>query len=351
VDIPPPPPPPPSPDDAPPSEPPSDAPTSSYAGLPPYPRPPYGHQGAPPYSGPGQPAYGARSQPGQQPSAERQPYPGQQPPPYAGQRPPPYGQGPAGPYGPPPPPGGAPYGGPPYGGANPYRQQQPYPGYPPPPGAWYPPPPPPGTNGMAIAALVTSLSCIPVLGTVFGAVGLRQIKRRGDRGKGMAVAGLVINSVYTVFVALFITLGVLGVFDDGDTRVDRIAVGQCFNTVGNSLSDYSGDGARSTTVNVVDCAEKHDAEAFSIFAVEPADGGGYPGVDHISAIAESKCASLADDYAAGVPWENSVDIYYYMPPADGWRRGDHSVTCFFGATHGRVTGSVKDGGPSSGFGV
>ncbi|MEU6851003.1 DUF4190 domain-containing protein [Actinacidiphila alni] len=343
MDIPPPPPPPPSPEDTPPQQPPHDAPPSSYAAPPPYAKQPYEQQGTPPYAGPGQPSY-----------------PGQDRPPQGGR---PYGA--PGPYNPPPQqPGGTgnPYAGGPYGsgpaGGNPYAQR-PYPGHPgnpgpagPPgyPGGWYPPPPT-NTNGMAIASLVTSFTCIPLLGAIFGLVGLKQIKRRGERGKGLAVAGLVLSTIGTLGLALIITLGVLGVLDDGNTRVDRLEVGQCFNTVDSSLGDYRGDGERSTTVDVVKCAEKHDAEAFAIFGVEPGSGGGYPGVDAISAIAESKCASLADEYAAGVPWENSVDIYYYMPPPDGWRRGDHSVTCFFGATDGKVTGSVKDGGPSKGFGV
>jgi hypothetical protein len=150
---------------------------------------------------------------------------------------------------------------------------------------------------------------------------------------------------------LFIVLGVAGAFDDGNTRVDHLAVGQCFNTVGSSLSDYRGDGARSTNVDVVDCGKAHDAETFAVFTVEPSSDGGYPGVDPISAIAESKCAGYADDYASGALDNGDVDVYYYMPPADGWLRGDHEVTCFFGGTDGKVTGSVKDGGNGSGFGV
>ncbi|MET9223479.1 DUF4190 domain-containing protein [Streptomyces sp. NPDC003300] len=355
MDIPPPPPPPPSSDDAPPSQPPHDAPTSPYAGLPSYPQKPYDQQGGPPYSGPGQPTYGGPSSGGPGPyGSVPPPYSGQQPPgsapPYGGQAPypgqapysgqPPYGgQGPHG--------GQAPYGGNPYGGQNPYGPQ-PYPGYPQTAG-WYNPQA--NTNGMAIASLVVGFTCIPVLGVIFGLVALSQIKKRGERGKGLAIAGLILNGVATVLLAVFIALGVAGAFDDGNTRVDRIRVGQCFNTVDSSLGDYGGDGARSTTVDVVDCSEEHDAEAYAIFTVDAADDGGYPGTDRISAVAESKCASYADDYADGTPWEKSADVYYYMPPADGWRRGDHKVTCFFGATHGSMTGSVKDGGTNSGFGV
>jgi Domain of unknown function (DUF4190) len=73
-------------------------------------------------------------------------------------------------------------------------------GYPPPvPGGYgYPAQRSAGTNGMAIASLVSSLvgwMCIvgPILGLVFGFVALGQIKQTGQDGRGMAIAGIVIG--------------------------------------------------------------------------------------------------------------------------------------------------------------
>ena len=92
------------------------------------------------------------------------------------------------------------------------------PGYPPPPpgGYGYPPPgpgyPPPqsaGTNRMAVASLVCSLFgwlCLigPILGLIFGFVALSQIKQTGQRGRGMAIAGIVIGGI---LIALMIGMG------------------------------------------------------------------------------------------------------------------------------------------------
>ena len=66
----------------------------------------------------------------------------------------------------------------------------------------------PQTNTMAIAALVSALVLAP-LGIVFGHVALRQIKRSGDGGRGLAIAGLVIGYVVTVLLALFLILVVV----------------------------------------------------------------------------------------------------------------------------------------------
>jgi hypothetical protein len=154
-----------------------------------------------PYTTPGgEPTDPAAQPPGQQPSATP-PYgqpPAQQPGQPQGQ--PPYGQSP---YGQPPqqPQYGQPagFGQPPYGQPpQTYGQHpgQPY-GY---------PQPALGTNGLAIAALVCSLAgivtCISApVGIVLGAVALSQIKKTGQAGRGMALAGLWIGIVLT---ALFV---------------------------------------------------------------------------------------------------------------------------------------------------
>ncbi|OBF21930.1 peptidylprolyl isomerase [Mycobacterium sp. ACS4331] len=82
---------------------------------------------------------------------------------------------------------------------------------PPPPG-WADPylhpygvPPKRPTNGMAVAALVTSLVFAP-LGIVFGHISLHQIKRSGEEGRGMAIAGLVIGYLLTTLAILGLIL-------------------------------------------------------------------------------------------------------------------------------------------------
>ncbi len=86
----------------------------------------------------------------------------------------------------------------------------PGPSYPPPPGPSYPPPPGPGypqavgTNGMAIASLVCSLlgwlcGVGPILGIIFGILALSKIKQTGEGGRGLAIAGIAIGAVLTVF--------------------------------------------------------------------------------------------------------------------------------------------------------
>jgi len=75
------------------------------------------------------------------------------------------------------------------------------------------PPPPQGArmNRMALASLLCSsigLLCImgPIAGLIFGFLALNQIKQTGQRGRGLAIAGIVIGAL---LVAIIITSGIL----------------------------------------------------------------------------------------------------------------------------------------------
>lgn len=84
-------------------------------------------------------------------------------------------------------------------------------------GRWYPPRPgPPTTNALALTSLVCGLvglatfnfppgAVVSILAVVFGHVALRQIRQAPipPRGRGLAVAGLVLGYVGIVLAILF----------------------------------------------------------------------------------------------------------------------------------------------------
>jgi len=80
-----------------------------------------------------------------------------------------------------------------------------YPGYPHP---GYPYPPARPTNALAIASLVCAFLFAP-LGIVFGYLSLSQIKRSGEDGRGLAIAGLVIGYVVTIATIVAVVAGTL----------------------------------------------------------------------------------------------------------------------------------------------
>lgn len=66
-----------------------------------------------------------------------------------------------------------------------------------------------GTNGMAIAALVCGicgfLCVLPgIVGVILGFVSLPQIKRSGQSGRGLAIAGIVAGALWIICFILLI---------------------------------------------------------------------------------------------------------------------------------------------------
>ncbi|MFS8198548.1 DUF4190 domain-containing protein [Streptomyces sp. CWNU-52B] len=255
-------------------------------------------------------------QPPQQPQGQGYaPYPGA-PYPYQGQ-----GPGPYGPQGP------VPYGYQPWGhGYSPYNS-------------------PPPVNGLAITALVFGVQCfLPLVGLIFGIFALVQIKKKGHRGKGLAVTGMVLSGLGTAVLALTLAVSGPGFWDDlkenaRDTNesgasfsVDR---GECFDTPGGALEGMA------ESVDTVPCEGEHDAEVFANFQLP---GGGYPGDDAVAEAADDRCYALQYAYAMdswAVP--EDVDVYYFTPTRDSWGLGDREVSCLFGNVdeRGTLTGSLR----------
>ncbi|WP_305093539.1 DUF4190 domain-containing protein [Prescottella sp. R16] len=119
------------------------------------------------------------------------------------------GFGPGPQYGPPPQ-----FGQPQQFGTPGYGQPQPYgqmpPSYPTAPYGGYPQHPVPvGTNGLAIGSLIASslgfFYGFPALvGIVLGVLALGQIKRTGQQGRGLAIAGIVVGGVFVTLFLVFL---------------------------------------------------------------------------------------------------------------------------------------------------
>lgn len=63
------------------------------------------------------------------------------------------------------------------------------------------------TNGMAIASLILSIIGISIVGVILGIVALNQIKKTGEEGRGLALAGIIVGAIG--FVLTFIWIAVI----------------------------------------------------------------------------------------------------------------------------------------------
>jgi hypothetical protein len=197
-------------------------------------------------------------------------------------------------------------------------------------------------NGVAIAALVLGVLCfLPAVGLVLGIIALVQIRKRGERGKGMAIGGAVLSSLGLALWVLAIATG--GVsdawegFKEGASGNSSLSLdkGECFDVPGATFDEDVYD------VDKVSCSGEHDGE---VFGTVPLSGSSYPGDDYVTDTAEDKCWDLRDSYTMD-PWAltDDVDVYYLTPTRESWRWGDREITCVFAHTdeRGTLTGSLR----------
>ncbi|MFF9338506.1 MULTISPECIES: DUF4190 domain-containing protein [unclassified Streptomyces] len=199
------------------------------------------------------------------------------------------------------------------------------------------------TNGLAIGSLVSGIvCCLPPLGLVLGIFSLRQIKRRGQGGKGLAIAGTVLSSISTLLVLLGLVTGQVqdavrgfrdGMREAASSRMPmELRTGECF------LDDVE-QGEYTLGVRVVDCAEPHDGEITGRFEVTGFDG--WPGDRKLEELGEERCDAMAGTYVRDT-WAltaDSLSLYYY-PDRQAWRQGERRIACGIGGEE-RTTGSLR----------
>ncbi|MET9389768.1 DUF4190 domain-containing protein [Streptomyces sp. NPDC006624] len=200
---------------------------------------------------------------------------------------------------------------------------------------------PVSVNALAVAALVLGVLCfLPAVGLVLGLIALAQIRRSGQSGRGMAVAGAALSSLGIVLWAVTLSTGAAAEvwegFKDGARGNESLSLrkGDCFDAPGGLEGD-------TYDVDPVPCEGRHDGE---VFATVTLPGGAFPGDEKIAGIGDERCFALRDQYAMD-SWAmpSDVDVYYLMPSRDSWRFGDRVITCVFGNTEARagLTGSLR----------
>jgi hypothetical protein len=123
--------------------------------------------------------------------------------------------------------------------------------------------PPAGTSGWAIASFVVGLLSVALLGLatllsiIFGIIALKRIRRLGQKGLGLAIAGLVLSAAWLVVaIVVVIAIGVGGatrspstgkIVSQGHLPAFSLATGDCFNNPAGarSVSSVTAIPARS----------------------------------------------------------------------------------------------------------
>jgi Domain of unknown function (DUF4190)/Septum formation len=204
---------------------------------------------------------------------------------------------------------------------------------------YYLPPPERGTNGFAIAALVFGIIGLVLFAVVFGIIALVQIPKKGQRGKGMAIAGLALAAVWALLIGAFVVSAVTTsagrgagtgeITEAGEVSTARLRVGDCVNDLEESEA--------VTSLPAVPCDDPHDGEVFAVFDLPDGD---YPPEKELFAAAESRCEEELMEYAPQA-MNSSIGLFYFYPHESAWP-DDREIVCIATAMSGTMTGSIAD---------
>ena len=296
----------------------------------PYAVPPHDPYAPPPPPGPYAPYPG---QPGTYPPGQPPPYPPPPPPPT-------YGQPPAPPSAEPYPPG------PGYGAGQAYPPGQGYPGaayaqpgY----SAGYAAPRRP-TDGVSIAAFVTGLLTLWPVAIVLAIIGIRRTRADAPvRGRGFAIAGLVLGIVWGVVSLVFLAAVISFLHSDsgrsvsGLIRGDRVLVaqlklGDCFEW--NGQQTYGP----LTSVASQQCSGSHDSQV--IMQADLDSQGSYPGTQTLAAEAVGRCRDAFRAIRLAHPGASGLQAFVMVPTSFAWSTGERSLVCGVRDASGSRTGSL-----------
>jgi hypothetical protein len=227
------------------------------------------------------------------------------------------------------------------------------------------PSPPSGPlNRFAIAAFVLGAVGGTILSAVLAVVALRQIRDTGQRGKGLAIAGLAFSLIWGAALAGYFLLyhpgsgqapaavgtspsspgsspsasptrstgantgtGGKSSTNKQGTNVFALRAGDCFQ---NPRGDQSVLGI--TYVTVVPCTTPHDAQVFVAFT---AAGTSYPGTAALKHQADQGCHARLSGLLVTSKITSTMSLRFFYPLASSWSSGHRTISCL-------IVDSAKD---------
>jgi hypothetical protein len=201
---------------------------------------------------------------------------------------------------------------------------------------------PQGRDGFSIAALV--LGILPVLagllGIIFGIIGINRTSGGRRSGRGMAISGVVLGSLWLVGIVVVLVVQAShqanrdengAITTAGDVTATDLRIGDCLPKFKEGYSE---------SVGVVPCSVPHAAEVYTNFDLTSVS---YPGEKQAIRLAAGGCTKrLTAAVGATVARNTRYDVAYLYPTNESWARGDRGITCLiYQADESLRTGSLR----------
>ncbi len=154
---------------------------------------------------------------------------------------------------------------------------------------------------------------------VLGVLTLRRTRSRGTRGRGLALAALVLGAVELVVAVPALVVALLAARSLQPLPVDLAAPRQAHArqlVVGSCLGQLPNDGVVDL-VTVVPCDQSHVAQVVSTTQLS----GSWPGQRAVDGAVADTCRLTQAQVQAG------DRLVTWAPTRSGWRQGDRTGLC------------------------
>jgi hypothetical protein len=203
-----------------------------------------------------------------------------------------------------------------------------------------------GTNGLAIAALILGILGGVLLSVPFGIAALVQVRKRPQRGKGLAIAGLVLSGGWILVIGVLIVAAVAlqppgqphrsastgQITAKGTTSIWSLHAGDCFQ---NPSADQALLGVTSVTVGP--CTTPHNAQIFAQFS---ATGASFPGNSALDKQATVGCQAQIAGHLDKSKLTGAMSLHFLLPQQQSWADGHRTISCFVVAPTSSLTSSL-----------
>ena len=187
---------------------------------------------------------------------------------------------------------------------------------------------PPRTNGLARASLILGLLGFIVvslvLGLILGIVALVQIGRTGERGRSLAIGGIVASLVWAILLPVGLFVG-LALLRSSNAPIADMETGTCY-----TVAAPGRDAAK------VSCTSTHDGEVLDAFSMAGPQQA-YPGAAKVQSSVQSVCEQRVTDNFGLDLTKSEFKVVGFAPDEAGWKAGKRLGVCGIHLRDGHLT--------------
>jgi hypothetical protein len=173
---------------------------------------------------------------------------------------------------------------------------------------------------------VLSILGVGLLGLIFGIIALGKTKAGGQRGRGIAIAGIVISVLGSLIWVAIIVAAIMS--PTHSTSALSAKVGDCWADV--------PSGIHVSRVNTTSCDRPHSAEVVGVLTMPD---GSFP-ADSVFRDYKQKCSDALASYSSTAMDDSNVSLSVMPPSEESWKTGDRDMVCIATFSSQR-TGSIK----------